>query len=73
MTDLVSPVEQEKEIAPVHRDQPKEMEKETKRRSMVLRELGDALAEVERTQPPLERLDRTETGAYWDWDWDWEG
>ena len=57
-------MEDEKEIAPVRLTHPEVAEdQEKKRRSMVLRELGDALAEVERTQPPLERLGRHETGT----------
>ncbi|XP_043225937.1 ankyrin-3-like [Amphibalanus amphitrite] len=61
VTDLASPVEQEREIAPVKLEHPEVAEREEKRRSMVLRELGDALAEVERTQPPLERPGREPT------------
>ena len=64
VTDLASPVDQEREIAPVRLTHPElaESDQEVKRRSMVLRELGDALAAVERTQPPLERPDRQPTG-----------
>ena len=63
VTDLASPVDQEREIAPVKLEHPEVAEREAKRRSMVLRELGDALAEVERTQPPLERPGAPLTGT----------